>query len=97
MAFLWELLVFTGFPLISVVIMFFIKKKLLWISPFISTALCVGYSVVIMDPSILSKDGHRAIFLGITVPMQFAICSAFTVCAYIVCYLLKKRKIDDQN
>lgn len=84
----WQVLVFFIFPIASVLLMFFLKKKILWISPIISTVLSVIYSIRVM-PSILTV-AESSIFWAITIPMQLVITVFFTGVAYIICWLLKK-------
>lgn len=85
----WQVLVFFIFPIASVLLMFFLKKKILWISPIISTVLSVIYSIQVM-PSILTV-AESSIFWAITIPMQLVITVFFTGVAYIISWLLKKR------
>ena len=87
----WNMSVFCIIPILSVVIMFFVKRKLLWISPLISTILSVVISIIAM-PSILSNNEHRAMFFGISIPIQFIIVIAITVIAYIIAYILKRKQ-----
>ena len=87
----WNASVFCIIPVLSVVIVFFIKRKLLWIAPFVSTVLSVIISIV-ASPSILSNREHRAMFWGIVIPIQLVIVIILTVIAYLVAYILKRKK-----
>jgi len=87
----WQALVFFIFPMASVLLMFFLKRKILWISPIISTALSVIYSILVI-PSILTV-AESSIFWAITIPLQLAIAISFTVVAYFISWLLKKRAL----
>ena len=87
----WNTSVFCIIPILSVVIVFFIKRKLLWIAPFISTVLSVVISIIAM-PSILRNGEHRAMFFGISIPIQLLIVIILTVIAYLVAYILKYKK-----
>lgn len=87
----WQVLVFFIFPMASVLLMFFLKRKILWISPIISTVLSVMYSILVM-PSILTV-AESSIFWAITIPMQLIIAIFFTAAAYIISWLLKKRAL----
>lgn len=87
----WNASLFCIIPILSVVIIFFIKRKFLWIAPLISTVLSVVISIIPM-PSLLSNREHRAMFFGIAIPIQLVIVIILTVIAYLVAYILKRRK-----
>jgi len=87
----WNASLFCVIPILSVVIVFFIKRKFLWIAPLISTVLSVVISIIPM-PSLLSNREHRAMFFGIAIPIQLVIVIILTVIAYLVAYILKRRK-----
>ena len=87
----WNASVFFIIPILSVVIVFFIKRKFLWIAPLISTVLSVVISIIAM-PSLLGNREHRAMFFGIVIPIQLVIVIILTVVAYLVAYILKRRK-----
>lgn len=87
----WNASLFCIIPILSVVIVFFIKRKFLWIAPLISTVLSVVISIIPM-PSLLSNREHRAMFFGIAIPIQLVIVTILTVIAYLVAYILKRRK-----
>ena len=87
----WNVSVFCIIPILSVVLVFFIKRKFLWIAPMISTALSAIVSIIAM-PSILRNREHRAMFFGISIPIQLVIVIILTVIAYLVAYILKRKK-----
>jgi len=87
----WNASLFCIIPILSVVIVFFIKRKFLWIAPLISTVLSVVISIIAM-PSMLSNREHRAMFFGIAIPIQLVIVIILTVIGYLVAYILKRRK-----
>lgn len=87
----WNISLFCIIPILSVVIIFFVKRKLLWIAPLISTVLSVVISMIAM-PSILSYSEHRAMFFGIAIPIHLLIVIILTVIAYFVAYILKRKK-----
>lgn len=87
----WNASLFCIIPILSVVIVSFIKRKFLWIAPLISTVLSVVISIIPM-PSLLSNREHRAMFFGIAIPIQLVIVIILTVIAYLVAYILKRRK-----
>ena len=81
----WNVSVFCIIPILSVVLVFFRKRKFLWIAPMISTALSTM-------PSILRIREHRVMFFGISIPIQLVIVIILTVIAYLVAYILKRKK-----
>ena len=87
----WNILFFGIIPVLTVTIVFFIKKKLLWMSPLISTALGIGYSLLKM-PTIGSYAEHRTMFFVLVVPGQFIIGVHLTVIAYLIAFFLKKKQ-----
>jgi len=87
----WNVSVFGIIPVLSVLLVFFIKRKFLWAAPLISTVLSVVISVIAM-PSFLSNREARAIFFGISIPMHLVIVVVLTAIAYLVAYLLKRKQ-----
>jgi len=87
----WNVSMFCIIPILSVVLVFFIKRKFLWIAPMISSALSSIVSIIAM-PSILRNREHRAMFFGISIPIQLVIVIILTVIAYLVAYILKRKK-----
>ncbi|HAS92929.1 MAG: hypothetical protein BGO41_07185 [Clostridiales bacterium 38-18] len=88
---LWQVLVFFTFPVASVLLMFFLKRKALWISPIISTGLSIIYSILVM-PDLLTVP-ESSIFWRISIPMQLIVVIFFTAIAYIFSWLLKRRRL----
>lgn len=88
---LWQVLVFFTFPVASVLLMFFLKRKVLWISPIISTGLSIIYSILVM-PDLLTVP-ESSIFWRISIPMQLIVVIFFTAIAYIFSWLLKRRRL----
>jgi len=86
----WNASVFCIIPVLSVVIVFFIRRKLLWIAPLASTILSIIVSII-ASPSILSNREHRAMFFGISIPIQLVIVIILTAVAYLVAYILKRK------
>ena len=87
----WNVSVFCIIPIFSVITVFFLKRKLIWIAPLISTALSTIVSIIAM-PSILRNREHRAMFFGISIPIQLVIVIILTVVAYLFAYILKRMK-----
>ena len=87
----WNISLFCIIPILSVGIMFFLKRKLLWTAPLISILSSIVMSTIAM-PSILSYREHRAMFFGIAIPIHFIIVIFLTASAYFVAYILKQRQ-----
>lgn len=75
----------------SVLLIFFVKKKFLWVAPLISTGLSVAISMIAM-PSILSNNEHSTMFWGISIPIHLMIIVILTAIAYLVAYILKGKQ-----
>ena len=86
----WNISVFIIIPVLSVVIVFFVKKKLLWTAPLISTGSSVIVSIIAM-PSIVSYGEHRAMFFMLAVPIHLVISVILTVIAYFAAHILKQK------
>ena len=87
----WNVVFFGIIPILTVTLIFFVKRKLLWAAPFVSTVLGVVISVVAM-PTIISYSEHRAMFFVLVVPGHFVIGIILTVAAYFVAHILKQKK-----
>ena len=88
----WNALVFCIIPILSVITVFFLKRKLLWIAPLISTVLSIAISVMMTSTSLLTYKEHRAMFFGIVIPIQLVIVIILTVGAYLIAYIVKRIK-----
>lgn len=86
----YNIVIFGVIPILSVALIFYIKKKLLWIAPFLSTALSIAVTVIAM-PTILTYSEHRAMFFALVVPGHFVIGIILTVIAYVLGYVLKQK------
>lgn len=87
----WNVVFFGVIPILTVAIIFFVKRKLLWMAPFISTILGVAISVISM-PTIISYGEHRAMFFVLVVPGHFVIGIILTVVDYFVAHMLKQKQ-----
>lgn len=87
----WNSSVFGIIPLLSVILLFVVKRKLLWTAPLISTAVSVAFSVLAM-PSLLEVNEYRNLFFGICIPIHVGITVLLTLIAYIVVYLRKRKE-----
>lgn len=86
----WNLSVFLVVPVLSVVVIFCVRRRALWTAPLLSTAVSVVLSIAAM-PSLFRDPEHRAMFLGIVLPMHLAVVLALTVLACVIAYLLHRR------
>ena len=76
------------------VILFFIKRKFLWIAPLVSTAFAfIAYMISFAPVSIvevLSNNEWRGFFI-LAMLMYIAVVVALTVIAYIIAFILKRK------
>lgn len=95
----WNILIFGVLPVLSVVIMFFVKRKYLWTAPLISTTFAfITYMIalgIINHPSKIIKffsiSEYRG-FLLLALLFQLIIVIVLTVVAYIAVYILKQNQ-----
>lgn len=91
---MWNVLIFGVIPALCVVILFFIKRKILWIAPLVSTAFAfIAYMISFSPVSIvevLSNNEWRGFFL-LAMFMHIAVVVALTVIAYIIPFILKRK------
>lgn len=86
----WKVSVFGIIPVLSVIIIFFVRKKFLWFAPAISTVLSVVISMIAM-PSIITYSEHRAMFFGIVIPIQLVVVIILALIAYFVTRILNQK------
>ncbi|MBQ2883217.1 MAG: hypothetical protein IJE43_05515 [Alphaproteobacteria bacterium] len=94
----WNILIFGIIPVLTVVIIFVVKRKRLWIAPLVSTALAfITYMIalgIITPPKLLEFFGYsesRGFFI-LAMLMHLGIVVALTAIAYLVAYLLKRKQ-----
>lgn len=95
----WNILIFGIIPVLTVVIMFFCKRKWLWITPFISATLAfITYMIaldIFISPSKMLKffgnNEYRGFFI-LAMLMHLGIVVVLTVLAYIIAYILNRKK-----
>ena len=91
----WNVLIFGVIPVLTVVIIFFIKKKLLWVAPLISTVLAfITYMIALAPITIIELFGNnewRGFFL-LAMLMHFGIAVVLTAVAYFVAFMLKRKQ-----
>ena len=86
----WNVSVYGVIPVFTVVTIFFVKRKLLWLAPLISTGVSFLISVMVM-PSILRVSEYRGFLLWAMI-LHSAIAILLTVIAYITAYILKRKQ-----
>lgn len=87
----WNFLQFGVIPVLAVASIFFIRRKLLWIAPFLSTILAIVANAI-RTPSILSYGEHRAMFFILVVPGHFVFGIILALLAYVVGLQIKQKK-----
>ena len=87
----WNILIFGVIPVLSVLLVFIVKRKILWIAPLISTVFSIVVSMIAV-PSLLSNNEHSAMFWGISIPIHLVIVVILTAIAYLVAYILKRKQ-----
>ena len=89
-----NILIFGVIPVLTVVIIFLVKRKMLWVSPIISTVLAFGTYTITIEPTmieIFSNNEWRGFFL-LAMLMHFGIAVVLTAIAYFSAYILKRKK-----
>ena len=92
---LLNVLIYVAIPLLTVVIIFFVKRKLLWVAPFLSTAFAFITYIMAFKVSgieILDLFGNsewRGFFL-LAMLIHFVIVITLSAIAYFVAYILKR-------
>ena len=88
-----NILIFVGIPVISMSVLFFRKRKLLWIAPLLSVMLAFAVYAITLEPSIIkifSNNEWRG-FLLLALLMQFGIAVLLTAVGYLIAYILKRK------
>lgn len=90
----WNVLIFGVIPVLTVVIIFFVKKKLLWVAPLISTVLAFLCYLITLAPitivEVFGNNEWRAFYI-LAMLMQFGITVVLTVIAYFAANILKRK------
>ena len=91
----WNILIFGIIPVLTVAVIFIVKKKLLWIAPLISTVLAFTSYMIALVPitivELFSNNEWRGFFL-LAILMQLVITVVLTVIAYFAAYILKRKQ-----
>jgi len=88
-----NILIFVVIPVISMSVLFFRKRKLLWIAPLLSVMLAFAVYAITLEPSIIkifSNNEWRG-FLLLALLMQFGIAVLLTAVGYLIAHILKRK------
>ena len=88
-----NVLIFVVIPVISVSVLFFRKRRLLWIAPLLSIMLAFVVYAVTLEPSIIkafSNNEWRG-FLLLALLIQFSIAVLLTAVGYLLAHILKRK------
>ena len=90
----WNVLIFGIIPVLTVAIMFFFKRKLLWVSPLISTVLAFITYMIALAPitivELFSNNEWRGFFI-LAMLLHIVIVVTLTTAAYFITRLLKEK------
>ena len=89
----WNFLIFGIIPVLTVAVIFIVKRKLLWIAPLISTVLAfISYMIALVPITIVEvfSNGEWRGFFLLAILMQLAVTVFLTVIAYFATYILKR-------
>ena len=91
----WNVLIFGVIPVLTVLITFIVKRKLLWIAPLISAVLAfIAYMIALAPITIVelfSNNEWRGFFL-LAMLMHLGIVIVLTVITYFVEHILKQKR-----
>ena len=89
----WNILIFGIIPVLTVAVIFIVKRKLLWIAPLISTVVAfISYMIALVPITIVEvfSNGEWRGFFLLAILMQLAVTVFLTVIAYFATYILKR-------
>ena len=94
---LLNILIYVVFPVLTVVIIFFVKRKMLWAAPIISTVVAfityiLAFAVSGIDLSYLLGYSESRSFLLLALFIHLVIVSILTAIACLVAYIFKRRQ-----
>ena len=88
----WNVLIFGVIPVLTVVIIFIVKRNLLWIAPLISTALAFITYMIVLAPitivELFNNNEWRGFFILVML-IHLVVVVILTVVAYFIARLLK--------
>ncbi len=90
-------LLYLVIPLLTVIVFYFVKRKLLWVAPVVSTVLytvtaLIQYSISGITPVELFNENEWRAFFILGILIQLVIVIVFTAVAYFIAYMLKKNR-----
>lgn len=91
----WNILIFGVIPVFTVVVIFVVKRKLLWTVPLISTALAfIAYMAALAPITIaeLFSNGEWRGFFILAILLHLVITVVLTVAAYFAAYILQRKQ-----
>ena len=78
-------------PVVSVLLLFFLRRKFLWAAPIFSTVLMIAVDVIAVGSSLLTVGEARGMFLIVIAPIHLVVTIVLTGLAYVAAYLLKRK------
>ena len=88
-------MIFGIIPVLTVAVIFIVKRKLLWIAPLISTVLAfISYMIALVPITIVEvfSNGEWRVFFLLAILMQLAVTVVLTVIAYFAAHILKRKQ-----
>ena len=86
----WNVSVFGVIPVLTVLFLFFAKRKHLWSAPIISIILAIIISLIAM-PTLFEGGEAANMFIKLVIPVHLLITLIFTGVAYGISFILKKK------
>jgi len=91
----WNILIFGVIPVLTVAVIFTVKRKLLWTAPLISAVLAFITYMIALVPVTMVEIFHNHEwrgFLFLAMSMQLVITVVLTVAAYFAAYILRRKQ-----
>ena len=91
----WNILIFGVIPVLTVAVIFIVKRKCLWTAPLISAVLAFITYMILLTPVTMVEIFHNNEwrgFLFLAVFMQLVITAVLTVAAYFAAYIFKQKR-----
>lgn len=96
----WNILIFGVIPVLTVAVIFIVKRKFLWTAPLISAVLAFITYMISLVPitmvEIFQNNEWRG-FLFLAMFMQLVITAVLTVVAYFAAYILKRKQLNSRQ
>ncbi|MBE6988180.1 MAG: hypothetical protein E7432_05330 [Ruminococcaceae bacterium] len=92
----FNVLIFGMIQFFTVIVVFVVKRKLLWTAPLISSMLAFIIYVIELEPmgilTVFNNNEWRGFFV-LAMLMHFVIAAVMTAIAYLIAYILKRRQM----